>query len=420
MRNLIAIKASDMADISTNAIFKNKVRDALLIFDAARSLGFSSFLTDDHEEVIKTAFDHIMEIARDAGGLLLPLENPEEPKKPARKENKSNLFIAESVDAVKNKFHFLEAFQSLFVHDDGWYILKMKESVNGALEFLRESALKFVTYLKTTAENCKSRGNLNPVMLNELQMKSHLCECYSAIDNYLPAESSYKFIIVGQSFKSLIMDISTSTRNKILVHDYSGILDDLKKFHQGVPSIVKEVKQILQLVFKELHNDALKTEQSARSFRLGTTNALTNQTLINDLYTISERSLNFMTYVIYTQKPVIGIRLEIVTIMNQSRSLIFDQCKSSLDNLQFSSVRLDFLEAEGTIKSVESMLLLLEKLADDNTNDRKAQEPHITQVKMNPSASSFSSPLFLPFVRKLNISGISFLVPGRALIYNYF
>ena len=77
-----------MADVSTNAIFNNNVRDALLFFDAARSLGFPSFLTDDHEEVIKTAFDHIMEIARDAGGLLLPLENPEEPKKPARKENK--------------------------------------------------------------------------------------------------------------------------------------------------------------------------------------------------------------------------------------------------------------------------------------------------------------------------------------------
>ena len=151
----------------------------------------------------------------------------------------------------------------MFLHDDGWYILKMKESVNGALEFLRESALKFVTYLKTTAENYKSRGNLNPVMLNELQMKSHLCECYSAIDNYLPAESSYKFIIVGQSFKSLIMDISTSTRNKILVHDYSGILDDLKKFDCNIPTTLKEVKQILQLAFRELHNDASKIKQSS-------------------------------------------------------------------------------------------------------------------------------------------------------------
>ena len=41
----------------------------------------------------------------------------------------------------------------------------------------------------------------------------------------------------------------------------------------------------------------------------------------------------------------------------------------------------NFLEAEGVIKSAESMLLLLEKLADEMANDRKAQEPLITQVK---------------------------------------
>ena len=140
----------------------------------AKSLGFPSFLTDDHEEVIKRAFDHIMEIARDAGGLQLPLE---ELKKPARKDNKSNLVIAESVNVVKYKFHFLTVLQSLFFHDDGWYILKMKESINGALEILRESVLKFVIYLKTTAEDYKSRGNLTPVMLDELLKKSHLCEC---------------------------------------------------------------------------------------------------------------------------------------------------------------------------------------------------------------------------------------------------
>ena len=111
MRNLIAVKVSDTADVSTNAIFNNNVRDALLFFDAAKSLGFPSFLTDDHEEVIKRAFDHIMEIARDAGGLQLPLKNAEETKKPARKDIKSNLIIAESVNVVKNKFHFLTVLQ---------------------------------------------------------------------------------------------------------------------------------------------------------------------------------------------------------------------------------------------------------------------------------------------------------------------
>ena len=81
-----------------------------------------------------------------------------------------------------------------------------------------------------------------------------------------------------------------------------------------------------------------------------------------------------------TQKKVIGLRLEIVTIINETTNFICDVCKSSLNSLQLSSVNFNFVEAEGMIKSAESMLLLLVKLADDMINDRKAQEPLITQV----------------------------------------
>ena len=179
---------------------------------------------------------------------------------------------------------------------------------------------------------------------------------------------------VGLTFKSLII-------NKIVIHDYSGILNDLKKFDQGAPSNVKEMNQILQLVYNKLHDDALKIAQSARTYRLGTTTALENETLINDLHTISKRSLLFMVYVSEMQKRVIGLRLEIVTIVNQSTSLMYDECKLSLNSLKFSSVLFDFVEAEGMIKSAESNMLLLEQLADDIVNSRKALEPLITQVK---------------------------------------
>ena len=322
-----------------------------------------------------------MKIARDADGLKMSLVGAEEQNICAHGDIRSNLVIEESVNVVKNKFQFLTVFQSLFLHDDGWYILKMKESINGALEILRESVLKFVIYLKTTAEDYKSRGNLTPVMLDELLKKSHLCECYSPIDNCFAADSPFRFITVGQSFKYLIMDISTSTRDKILVHDYSGILDDLKEFDCEIPSILKEMEHILQLVWKELRNDASKIAQSALTFRLDTTTALASQALINDLHAISERSILFMAYVSDTQKSVIDIRLEIVTIINETTSLICDECKSSLNSLQFSSAKFDFQEAEVMIKSAESMLLLLEKLADEMANNRKAQEPLITQVK---------------------------------------
>ena len=179
---------------------------------------------------------------------------------------------------------------------------------------------------------------------------------------------------VGLTFKSLIID-------KIVIHDYSGILNDLKKFDQGAPSNVKEMNQILQLVYNKLHDDALKIAQSARTYRLGTTTALENETLINDLHTISKRSLLFMVYVSEMQKRVIGLRLEIVTIVNQSTSLMYDECKLSLNSLKFSSVLFDFVEAEGMIKSAELNMLLLEQLADDIVNSRKALEPLITQVK---------------------------------------
>ena len=193
---------------------------------------------------------------------------------------------------------------------------------------------------------------------------------------------------VGPTFKSLIID-------KIVIHDYSGILDDLKKFDQGAPSNVKEMNQILQLVYNELHNDALKIAQSARTYRLGTTTALENETLINDLHTVSDRSLLFMDFVSETQRPVIGRRLDIETIVNQSTSLIYDECKLSLNSLKFSSVLFDFIEAEGMIKSAESNMLLLEKLADDIANDRKAQEPLITQVNLSQSLF-FSHPYIAP------------------------
>ena len=179
---------------------------------------------------------------------------------------------------------------------------------------------------------------------------------------------------VGLTFKSLIM-------NKIVIHDYSGILNDLKKFNRGVPSILKEVIRILQLVYNKLHDDALKTEQSARTYRLGTTTALANETPINDLHTISEKPLLFMVYVSETQKRMIGLRLEIVTIVNQSTSLIYDECISALNSLELSSLNSNFVEAEGIIISAESNMLLLEKLTDDIVNGRKALEPLITQVK---------------------------------------
>ena len=180
---------------------------------------------------------------------------------------------------------------------------------------------------------------------------------------------------VGLTFKSLIID-------KIKVHDYSGILADLRKFEQGAPSTAEEVNQILQLVYNELHNDALKIAQSARTYRLGTTTSLENETLINDLHTISKRSLLFMVYVSEIQKRVIGLRLEIVAIVNQSTSLMYDECKLSLNSLKFSSVLFDFVEAEGIIIFAESNMLLLEKLADDIVSSRKALEPLQNQKEL--------------------------------------
>ena len=166
----------------------------------------------------------------------------------------------------------------------------------------------------------------------------------------------------------------------------------------NIPTTLKEVKQILQLAFRELHNDASKIKQSSLRYRLGTTTALASQALINDLHAISERSLLFMAYVSETQKPVIGIRLEIVTIINETTRLIYDECKSSLDSLQLSSVNFNFVEAEGMIKSAESMLQLLVKLADDMANDRKAQEPLITQVFFFTGCFLFFRILIAPFI----------------------
>ena len=374
-----------MADVSANAVFKNNVRDALLFFDAAKSLGFPSFLTDDHEKLMETAFVRIMKIAENIDGFQLSQDGEEEDGVG------SSIDIEGSNHVVKDLFQFLTVFESLFVHDDGWYMLKMKESIHGALELLRDSVLELLTYLKTTAEDYKSLGNLNPIILDELHQNSQLCELYSSIDNYFPADSPFKFIIVGQSFKSLIKDISTSTRNKILVHDYSGTLDDLKKFDSRIPSVLKEVEHIIQLAFRELHTDASKIARSAPTYRFCPMTSLANQDLINDLRNLSRRSVLFMAYVVETQKTVIGLRLEIVTIINETTSLICEECKSSLNSLQLSSVNFNFVEAEGMIKSAESMLFILEKLADEMANDRKAQEPLITQVKLSEGALFFSS-----------------------------
>ena len=390
VKNLIAIKVSDMADVSANAIFKNNLRDALLFFDAAKSLGFPSFLTDDHEKLMVRAFEHIMKVAENIDGLQLSQDGEEEDGVG------SSTDIEGSYQVVKDIFQFLTVFESLFFHDDGWYILKMKESIHGALELLRESVLDFLTYLKMTAEDYKSGGNLNPIILDELHQNSQLCELYSSIDNYFPADSSFKFTIVGQSFKSLIIDIITSTKSKIRIHDYSGTLHDLKMFDSGIPSVLKEVEHIILLAFKELHDDASKIARSAPTYQFCPTTSLANQDLINDLRNLSRRSVLFMAYVGETQKTVIGLRLEIVTMVNETTSLICDECKSSLNSLQLSSVKFDFVEAEGMIKSAESMLFLLEELADEMANDRKAQEPFITQVKPSEGASFFSS-LLLPY-----------------------
>ena len=363
-------KASDVA-------FKDNVRDALLFFSSAESLGFPSFLIDDQKaEVLKAScyFEALK------GSILLPLKSTEEYSDCIPLDIVPNEVTEESVRGLRDAFFFLKSFQSLFIRDDGWYILQVKESIDGVLKCLTESVFKFLIDLDTTAKRYKSSSNSSPTILDELHKEFQICGLLSSIDNYLPVDCTLKFVTVGHKFKSLLSDISNSIRNKILTHDYDGILDDLRKFDRNNPAIIEEMKQILQLVFKALHDQERKIADSVLLYRLDTSSAAANQSLIYDLRKVSVNSMQFMLFVSKGQMKVILTEIEIITCINRSRFSLCTACKSGLENTQPSSTKCNFVETEEIIRSADSMFQLLETLAKDINDARIAQEPLITQV----------------------------------------
>ena len=369
IKNLKATTLKTIADRVDDAVFKDNVRHALLFFSTARSLGFPSFPTDLQEEELTKTFEHFVAIGR----------NISEQRKSDSGASITNFIetIEASVRESKLYFSFLKSFEFLFGRDeDGWYILKVKESIGGALKLLTEGFDKLVGNLHTKADDCLSRGDLSLAMLDELRKDYQLCELFSSHSPSVFSDYAMKFLSAGQKFKNLMMDISTTTKNKILTRDYDGILDDLKKFDANDPTIHKEVEEILRLVFKALSDQEKKIASSVLTYRFGATSATAIEPLTDELREIFKKLMLFIPYVSTWQDEI----NHIATGVNESILSICKKCKSGLDDVRLSTVTFNFLEAEEMIKSAECMLVLLKKLSDDIANARKVQEHSISKV----------------------------------------
>ena len=369
IKNLKATTLETIAGKIDDTVFKGNLRHALLFFSTVRSLGFPSFLTDQQEKEVMTTFEHLVAIGRGK----------------SKKENYDSAdFITnfkeiteESVCEIKLYFSFLKSLEFLFVRDDdGWYILKVKESISGALKLLTDGLEKLIANLNGKADDCLSHGSLSPVMLDELRKDFQVCELFSSHNTPVFSDFAMKFLSASQKFKNLMMEISTSTKNKILTRDYDGILDDLKKFDANNPTISKEVEEILRLVFKALSAQMKKIAASVLTYRFGATSATAIEPLTDDLREIFKKLMLFIPYVSTWQDEISYI----ATGVNESTLSICKKCKLGLDDVELSSVTFNFLEAEEMIKSAECMLKLLQKLGDDVANARKVQEPSISKV----------------------------------------
>ena len=354
------------AAMTNNGMFKDDVRLALLFIDSARHFKFNEVLPDTLLQEMETLSN---EFPMKGWNVILPADSTAEDIE----------ITVEIIDKQIEKFRFLKDFESLLQNDLGPCSLMVRDAIDRSIKLLKDCVIQLLKSVETVAN--KYSSNSDPANLDILLRHITLCELLARTDNDILVDSDMKFVTVGLMFKTIINNIGTSTKDKILIHDYDGILDDIKKFDVQNSQINVKVDEILKAVFIELHNQERDIEDRVSKFRSDTTCTKESEALIDELRDISDKLNLFVAHVNPTQFQSVKSVNDISTGVYQTMLSISRKGKSCIDSIQISLTVSTDMEAEERIIFAESMLLRLEKLTDAITDASKAQDHLMSQVR---------------------------------------
>jgi hypothetical protein len=368
---------------------KCDVRDVLTFFSTADSVGFTSIFNDTLERDIRSIQDHFISVGN---RVIFCMERAFACHKRSVEQNAVDdvdKFTDEDALRLKKCFAYLKSFENSLSPCGGYFVDDVKESIQEATRASTAEVLRFLTMLNnqtgdpTALATC---GHSAPaVLILDLQ----ICDSLSVLDEYLPStDGSLKFIATAYQLKSGISNVISSTRNKIPMGDFDGVLSDLKKFKNEDPLVATEMRGIVQDVFKALSAMLSKTSKSAQTFELGATSEEATLCLFNDVRDISKKSMAYIAYLSYDQLDQVAKKTEFNQGVNTIMHLICSECRSRLESLDVDAGKVNYHDAEKLLAAATRTFPLLKSLASDIKASKVANESFQWRTSTKPDYGS--------------------------------
>ena len=343
--------------------FKSNVRDALIFITSAESLGFNLFLSDSQKVDIISVNAYFTSVG-DRIALLLQLAVLRHHRKDQITADSENSFNRTTALEITKCLSFLKSFEMFMLQNSSPSLLCMKDSIERALAKSTAAVLSLLTDLNSYAKERQTSSASGPSILTSLCEDYQLCDLLSVLDEFLPiTDSNLKFVSMAYKFKSAISQISNSTRHKIPIHDFDGVLNDLKNFGTGNLLVAAELRGIVQEVYATLSTMLKRDSKTAESFRLGATSHEATVALLDSLHEIAEKSSLFVKYLADDQIDEHAKMKSVSGGVNSALRLVCSDCKSRVGDLKVALGESSFYETETMLASATVTLPLIEQLA---------------------------------------------------------
>ena len=247
LSNMLLGSTAETSFTEPDDALKCDARDALMFFGAAESLGFTSRANNFDARDIKRVENYFMSVGIQAKRLMQSAYMSHQQSVDQTSVGKANEFNDVNALEVKKCFSYLKCYENLLSPCSGHFVDIVTKSIQEAIGAATVDVLCFLTKLNSYAE--ESGGHSFAVLLVDFE----LCDMLSVLDEYLPStDGNLKFTAAAYQIKSAISKVISSTRNKILLCDFDGVLRDLKELKADNPMVATEIRGIVQEALKAL------------------------------------------------------------------------------------------------------------------------------------------------------------------------
>jgi hypothetical protein len=366
LRGILPLSASNMPSTALDDALKCDVRDVLMFFSTAESLGFTSIFNSTLDSDVGGIQDHFTSVGNRVRLCLNRAFASHLRSVDLTAEDDADKFTDENALDMKTCFIYLKSFENFLSSCGGYFVDDVKKSIQDATSASTAELLRFLTMLNNYTVDTTALSACGHSALAVLTVDLRLCDSLSVLDEYLPSTvGSLKFIATAYQLKSGISKVISSTRNKIPMGDFEGVLSDLKKVNNENPMVVTEMRGIVQEVFKALSTVLARISKSAETFGLGATSDEATLSLFNDVREISNKSMAYIAYLANDQLDQVAKRKEFNQGINAIMHLICSECRSRLESLDVDAGKVNYYEAEKLLAAATRAFPLLKILASD-------------------------------------------------------